>query len=350
MEFLKKFKFKPIAILKVAGLAIVAIFVIVFLFNIVGRSFDSLTLKTNIDNKGMGGFNDFEMAMESMESSDIDEKMGGWGDTSLSIRNTAYGIIPPQGHATGDDAEDFEITEYNGLINTAHLDETCAIVSDLKVKDYVIFENANKQDGHSCDYRFKVKNDNADEILDIIEDLDPKELSKNSYTIKQTIDDFTNEVEVLEKKKQSIEETLENAIDAYDKIMNLATQTKDVESLAKIIDSKIKIIERLTQEKITINEQLDRLTIAKSNQLDRLDYTYFNINIYKDKYIDVDNLKDSWKMAIKNFVHDINASIQGITINLLAVIFVILQYVIYLFIMLIVVKYSWKMAKYIWQK
>jgi len=120
--------------------------------------------------------------------------------------------------------------------------------------------------------------------------------------------------------------------------------------LAKIIDSKIGIIERLTQERININAQLERLERSKAEQLDRLDYTYFNVYVLENKFIDGDNLKDSWKIAVKSFIRDVNGVIQDITINLVSLLFLILQYIIYLFIILIVVKYGWRLAKYIWRK
>jgi hypothetical protein len=106
----------------------------------------------------------------------------------------------------------------------------------------------------------------------------------------------------------------------------------------------------LTQERININAQLERLGRAKAEQLDRLDYTYFSVNVLENKFVDWQNLKDSWKMAIKSFVSDINKVMQDITINLIAFLFFAIQYVIYLFVVLIIVKYGWKLAKYIWKK
>jgi len=157
-------------------------------------------------------------------------------------------------------------------------------------------------------------------------------------------------VDILKKKIASIEKTLADAVSAYDQVTRLATQTQNVDSLAKIIDSKIGIIERLTQERININAQLERLSRAKAEQLDRLDYTYFNVSVVENKFIDGQNLKDSWKAAIKNFVRDVNNVFQDITVNLVTLLFLILQYVIYFFIVLMVVKYGWRSVKYIWKK
>jgi hypothetical protein len=120
--------------------------------------------------------------------------------------------------------------------------------------------------------------------------------------------------------------------------------------LAKIIDSKIGIIERLTQERININAELERLDRSKSEQLDRLDYTYFNVNVIENKFVDIQNLKDSWSTAVKSFVNDINKVLQDISINLVTLLFLALQYILYIFIILIIAKYGWKLVKYIWKR
>ena len=272
---------------------------------------------------------------------------GVMGIPSLSIRN--FLPIPPQGGTTGNNAEEFEVTDYNASIETRTVDDTCGEVSSWKAKSYVIFENSNEYD-RGCGYTFKVERAHVAEILNALKALNPKELSENTYTIKQQVEDFTSEIEILQKKLTSIDETLKNAVAAYNSVTALATKVQDVESLAKIIDSKIQLINRLTQERLQVNQELDRLTRAKNQQLDRIEYTYFRVNVYENKYVDFKDLKDSWKNAVKNFIQDINLILQGLTINLLAFVLFVLQYVVYLLIVLLVVKYGWKLAKYIWEK
>ncbi|MCD4694467.1 hypothetical protein K8R62_03875 [bacterium] len=340
MEFPKNLDLKPMNILKFVGLALVAIILIAVDFRLIGSSFTSFS--GPISSKNMMGQGVFESDMSYSDS--VSSK-------SLSTRNVASSYTPRMdgGATMGNDAEEFEVTEYNANVETRHLDDTCTKIASLKLRDDVIFENANKYE-KSCSYNFKVENKSVEEVLAIIETLDPKDLNERTYTIKRLIDDYTSEVEILKKKMISIEETLDNAVNAYDSIAVLAEETRDAESLAKIIDSKIRIIERLTQERINVNAQLERLNRSKAEQLDRLEYTYFNVYILENKFIDGENLKDSWKASVKLFVRDINKIAQDITINLISLLFLIFQYVIYFFIILIVAKYGWKFSKSIWKK
>ncbi|MFA5652234.1 MAG: hypothetical protein WC933_02625 [Candidatus Paceibacterota bacterium] len=349
MEFLKKFNLKTSSVLKIVGLAILAIVILVVAFRLIGSSFNSVLKKTGIYNISSQGVPSYDYTEDAISST----KYSGGNSISLSERNvvTSPSIAPTYQNngTTGDTAEEFEVTEYNATIETRQLNNTCATITDLKKLEYVIFENANEYN-HGCNYVFKVKHDKVSDILGIIKNMNPKELSENTYTIKKLVDDFTSRIDILKKKLSSIDETMRKAVNAYDDITLLATKVQDVESLAKIIDSKINIIERLTQERININAQLEQIQRSKTEQLDRLEYTYFRININENKFIDEQNIKDSWKAVIKGFVTDVNKFIQDVTVNLVVILLFILQYAIYLLILLIVAKYGWKLAKYIWKK
>ncbi len=349
MDFLTKFNFKTSNILKATGLVLLAIIVVAVGFRLIGSSFNSVFEKSGVSSVSPQAAPAYEYAGDSGSAA----KYGGEDSVGLSTRNvgTTPSSMPIYGNGgtTGDEAEEFEVTEYNATIETRQLDKTCAMIAGLKAEEYVIFENASEYD-HRCSYVFKVKRDNVDEILAVIKEIGPKELSENVYTIKRLVDDFTSEAEILEKKLLSIDETLRKAVSAYDDVTVLAIRVQDVESLAKIIDSKINIIERLTQERININSQLERIERSKAEQLDRLEYTYFRVNIFENKLIDGENLKDSWKAALKEFVRDINLVVQDITVNLVALLFLALQYAVYLLILLIIAKYGWQLVRYIWKK
>lgn len=338
---------KPIQVLKIGGIIILALIVLSVSITMIGKSMRSLGNSVGVTSyapsMGMDGGYAYE---KGYASSDMP-----LGMPELSYRNVISDIYPtpyPQS-PSGNDAEEFEVTEYSASIETGDRERTCATISDLKSRPYVIFENSNEYD-RGCSYTFKVTRENVDQIIGIIKSLSPKELNENTYTIKRQIDDFTNEVEVLEKKRASIDATLESAIAAYDDITRVAKNSQNAEALAQIIDSRIRIIERLTQERISINEQLDRLARAKADQLDRLEYTYFHVSVSEIKFFDAEEIIDSWKESLKAFVQTANLIIQNLTINLIILFFFIFQFALYALIALLIVKYGWRIGKNIWNK
>lgn len=343
MKFLEKFNLDWPKVLKTAGVVLVGIIILSVVFRFLG--FPGMSVLEN------------RIAPQSIGYKSYDEgrAYGGGGAVSydgavmeMAVPSATSGSIRPE-PVSGNDAESFEVTEYSVTVETRSLDPVCESILDLKKADYIIFENASEYD-HGCNYTFKVKNDHVEEILDFVDELDPKEFTETTYTIKKQIQYYTDETEILKKKMASIDETLNDAIAAYENITSLATRIQDVESLAKIIDSKVQVIERLTQERINITAQLDRLEKSKAEQLDRLEYTYFYLNVSENKFIDLEDIKDSWKAAVKSFFTDVNGVIQEVTIGLLVFLFFVFQYVVYAFILFVVLKYGVKFGKYIWKK
>lgn len=315
---------------KVAGLAILGVIILAFVISLLGSSVRTLS-------KGTG----FGVA-QMMQPASYDTGM-----PELSMRNIAP--VPPMPGGTGNDAEAYEVSDYNATVETRDLTEACVTMRKLKDLDYVIFESAHESDT-MCTFGFKVTHAHVEGVLAFVKELDPKDLSENTYTIKNQVEDFTSETEILQKKLASIDATLAGALDAYDDITRLATDTKDVESLAKIIDSKIQIIERLTTARLSVNEQLDHLMRAKAQALDRLDYSYFSVSIYENKYFDGEALRDSWKAAVKDFVENVNRALQNATVNLIGFLIALIPYILYLSLAILAVKFGWRAAQYLWKK
>ncbi|MBU4480379.1 hypothetical protein KKG48_02980 [Patescibacteria group bacterium] len=335
MNILKDFDFSAKNIFRVLGMGILGIIFVTIAIWLIGFAF-----RTAFSGGGNTYYDEYATPQSSKGISSVSD--------SLSIRN----LVPEMdmGGSVGIyNEEDFEVTEYSSSIKTRNLDETCSKIEDLKSLDYVVFENSNKND-RNCSYFFKVKNEKSDEVLGVIKDLKPETLQTNKYTLKNVIDDYTNEIDILSKKLESVERTLTEAQTAYDQITVLATKNQDVESLAKIIDSKIQLIERLTKERMDTKEAIDRLNRSKGEQIDRVDFTFFSVSIYDVIIFDYKQIKDSWVSELRQFVDEFNSVIQNVTVGLATYLLRLIQIIIYLFIALLVIKYGWRLIKIIWRK
>ncbi len=332
-------------ILKIGGVALVALILIMLAVKLVGSTVGTYTKRGSVSVMQGSLGSSVSYGLGEKYSEDMAYGVAG-GAPQLSVRNIAP-IPPDSGGTTGSDAEEYEVTDYRGTIETRNKEEACRTLFDLKARDYVIFENANTYD-RGCNFTFKVARNRVEEIVAAVKALKPKEFVENTHTIKKQVEDFTSEIDILQKKQAVIEDTLNKAMSAYDEITALATQTRDAESLARIINSKVQTIERLTQERLNVSTQLDRLVRAKAEQIDKLEYTYFYLTVVESKFVDANNLKDSWKAAIKAFVRDVNMVAQDVSVNLVMLFLKVLQYLLYAFIILIIAKYAWQIAKRIW--
>jgi len=274
---------------------------------------------------------------------------GGRADMAMESSMARGGIVPPNGGFSGGvDAEDYEVKNYSGTVRTADLDTTCSVFENLKARKDVIFERANRGK-NNCDFGFKVFKGEEDEIVELIQGMDPEHFNANIQSIKRSIEGYESELDILKKKLASIEDTLESAQSAYDQLTELATEKEDVETLAKIIDSKLNLIEKLSRERLSVKERIDRFNVNKQRQLDQLDFVFFNVNVYEDLILDLEQIKESWHQEIKTLVRNVNNSLQDLSVGLISYLLRFLQVLIYLALSMFLLKGAWLGAKVIWK-
>lgn len=284
--------------------------------------------------------NDYDMGGDAMATR---QKLALGGVASSSIAPTPS--TPP----VGNDAEDYEVTTYSASIETQNLKDSCGKISALKSRKDIIFQNSDENE-RACSYTFKVDKGKAGEILELLKSMDPKTLNENVYTIKKILEEYESQESILKKKAEAIETTLADAIKAYDEVAAQARNTRDTESLTKVMNNKIELIQRLSNERIQNNAQLEQLARAKAEQADQLVYSNFYVSITEDTFFNGRDIRESWQEAVKNLVLMVNAIAQGLTLGLVVLVLGIVQYGLYLLILLFVAKYGWRFAKEIWKK
>lgn len=137
---------------------------------------------------------------------------------------------------------------------------------------------------------------------------------------------------------------------AYEDITDLAQATRDAGALASIIDSKIGVIERLTEKRLQTTERLERILRNQAEQRDRLIYTTFYVTVYENPYFSGDQIRDSWKQAVRDFLRDVNGFLQGISIGLLGGALRVLQWALYIILLLILARFGFEFVKRLWRK
>ncbi len=256
--------------------------------------------------------------------------------------------IPPLG-PTGKNAEDYETREYSATFEKNNIDKTCKKFEDLKPLDYVVFENASKNDTY-CSYRFKVELEHEKEIISLIESLDPKDFNANTFTIERSITNNENEIKILKKKLEMLDALLENAQTKYAALRN----TGDTTALVQAINNEINLIERITNQKLNVQAQIDRLTNSTGIQKERIDYSQFSISVQERKFINLTQIGESWKIALERFINEISNALQQLTIGLLLFVIKLAKFVIFLSVTVLAVtttaKFLWKIIKRIWSK
>ena len=317
--------------LKLLAFAIAVLFVLWVGINLLSES-----TGLSMSNDSISGF----APSAGINSASYDK--GGYSE-----RMAKYPSAPTTG-SVGNDAEDFEVKDYTVGIETRDKDEMCGVVYGLKQRPEVVFEQSQVYDT-GCSYVFKVVNKDAAAILTLVESLDPKTLNEQSYTIKSEITYYADEVVILENKLASLDKTLAEAIASYESLSQLATEVGDVESLVKVIDSKLMMIERLTNARIEASNRLDVMNKAKAESLDKTTYTYFRVTVYESVFVDTEAVFASWKSATQQFVRDTNVLLQDITIGFISFLLLVVKFSLYFVVLILVARYGWRFGKTLWR-
>ncbi len=361
MQLLKNAIKTPIGVLKVVSLGVVFIIVSIFILSLVLASLKSFSASTvsmpfassddmfAYKNIGYGSESESPMWMGSGNPVNTSQ----YGDVTFSTRNAmgaaeVISPVPPYGGSVGAMAESFEVQDFFYSYTPSSAASICKGVYALKSDTQVIFENSNEFD-RGCDYRFKVEKSKALEIKAVLDTYDPKDVTESTYTIEEQVKDYTDAIATLTNKLDVIDDTLTGALSSYDEIQSIATKANDPDSLAIIIDSKIRLIERLTNEKLIIEGEIDRLERAKIRELDRIEYTFFTVSVYERPYIDTERLTDAWRGSFEQFVSEISHSLQKATLGLLTVLAYGVVFCLYFFVLLVAAKYGWRFTKKFWK-
>ncbi|MCF7836183.1 hypothetical protein K9N08_01715 [Candidatus Gracilibacteria bacterium] len=314
-------------ILGVVGLAIVAGIV----------SFALRTVISPFTGNGnyAGGY--AEMAMGSSYSA-----------KSLSSRNILPPIPDEGGGIVDADAEDYEVHNYSASYKTSDKTEICGEVADLKNRKEIIFTSANESDS-SCNYRFEVENKFVDEILEILKKLDPEDLNASVYTIQKSVEGTSDQLDILTQKLAQTESTLAEAQKAYEDLMKLATNSRDVENLTQLITLKIDAIEQLAQTQISTNQQIQQVQNNRAEQLRLIANTTFNVSVYEQKFIDWKNIANDWKQEIRNFVSNLNDLTQFVSVKLVSFVLYSAAAILYIGAAFGFLKLVWFVGKKVWR-
>ena len=334
MEWLKKIEMLGAKqILKIIAFATAVLFMLWIGVNILGQS------------TGLSVGNDYYLSdsVSSVGLNNVAYDKGGY----VSERAMPYPPAPST-PSIGSDAEDFEVKDYTVGIETRDKNQECSVIRDLKKQSAVIFEQSREYDA-GCSYVFKVENKEAATILAFLEAQNPKTLEEQSYTIKSEITYYADEVAILENKLASLDKTLTEAIASYESLSQLATEVGDVESLVKVIDSKLVMIERLTNARIEASNRLDAMSRAKAEALDKTTYTYFRVTVYESVFLDTEATLASWKSATQQFVRETNVLLQDITIGFVSFMLLLAKFALYLVVLLFVVRFGVRFVKQVWK-
>lgn len=244
----------------------------------------------------------------------------------------------------GPDAEEYEHKSYAANYETRKFEHTCNAIEALKPQDYVVFTSSSLGE-RSCAYSFNVESTHTDDVVATLKALNPRDWDESSYTVERSVEDATSEIMILKRKLESVTETLAEAEKAYDAAMTQARNGADYSAIAQIVNSKISIIERLSQQKIAIQSQIDRYEKNLGRTTDQVEYTSFSVSVSKRVVIDWESIGNTWRYELDDFIMNINKALHHLTFGLMLLVVAVIRWIIYAGVILIAIRIVWQGGK-----
>ncbi|MFH0776011.1 MAG: hypothetical protein V1936_00150 [Patescibacteria group bacterium] len=339
MNLFKNFDWSFKSFVKIFGLLILGVIALGLIAGIVSFAFKTV-VSPFLGNYSRGGYGAVpEMAMDS----------AGYSKMAVSSSRNIIPPIPgPSGEVIDATAEDYEVKNYYANYQPSDKTEICATILNLKSDPEIIFSNSSESDS-SCNFTFEVPNERADEVLKILKSLDPEDINQNIYTIQRSVEGTSDQLKVLQNKLEQTEATLTDAQKAYEDLMRLATNSRDVENLTSLIKLKIDSIEQLAQTKISITQEIEQVQRNREDLLRQIKNTTFNVSVYEQKFVDWKQISESWKNALRDFVNNLTDLTQFVSVRLVSFVLYSAAALLYLAVAFGFLKVLWLLGKKVWK-
>jgi hypothetical protein len=286
----------------------------------------------------------------SMDAVSYESDMGLSYDESIApgMPPTPYPDTNPGSYTE----ETYEIRSISATYKTAAYTDVADAIESWKPRDDVVFERSDRGETYAS-YLFKVERDTAEAIVDELVRLGATDLSEQKTVVRKQLLDYTSQLDLLERKEALLLETLEGVRVAYDELIQLSKEAQDVETLAKVIDGKLKYIESLSQQRLRVASQIEQIARQRSELEDRIAYVYFNVSVQRYRAVDMDAIKDSWVRGVQKVVSEANMTLQALSLGLVSLVLTIANYLVrflILFLVILVVgKFVWRTSRRFWK-
>jgi hypothetical protein len=220
---------------------------------------------------------------------------------------------------------DYEARWYEATVRTRAKDETCDSVENWRVFPYVTFEHMTRSES-ACLYRFKVEREKAAEILEAILALDPVDVTESADLMRERVLQHESERDILLKRDEHLERMLAEVTRLYDQLMTTSANAGDTTMLTKAIDDRLRYMRSLTDERIRLARELDELDRRASELMDRIERVSFVVRVEERRFVNGEQIKESWMYRTEQFIRDANKIAQDLTIGLMMTLLVFIKY------------------------
>lgn len=268
------------------------------------------------------------------------------GDFAESLEYYPEPIPTPGGYTSG--LERYETTQYNLSARSRGFDQLCESLETLKAEETIHFKHINTG-LNRCDARFFVEEGRVAGVLAQFENNRDVEINRNTESVTRHKERLESQSTIVRQQLASVERTLAEAEVAYDEIVAFARANKDSETLSNAINNKLRQIDQLTSRKINLTSQLDNLAQQAADLNERLDVVEFYASFTRANPIQIGKYDRMWEQAWDELRDRFTGTLIGLSAFFGVFLLYVLQYGLYLLVLIIVARFGWKLVRKIWR-
>ena len=260
------------------------------------------------------------------------------------------GPLPPVPAPDGYTAnlESYETTSYSVTARSNQFDTLCDALNNLKADNSIHFKSLNVS-LNNCNAQFFVEEGKVDAVLAQFTSYGDVTIDRTTASVTRHKEQIESQASIVRAQLETVEATLTEAQTAYDEIIALARSERDAAALNRAIQNKLQQIDSLSNRKIALTSQLDSYAQQAADLEERLGVVEFYANFNRLTPTQVGQHEQQWSQAWKQLGNQFTMTLIGLTVTFGIFLLYIVQYGVYLLVLLVVARFGWKLLQRIWK-
>ncbi|MCA9368557.1 hypothetical protein KC887_10020, partial [Candidatus Kaiserbacteria bacterium] len=255
-------------------------------------------------------------------------------------------VPTPDGYTSG--LETYETTSYSVSARSNQFDNLCDSLSNLKADDAIHFKSLTMS-LNNCNAQFFVEEGKVDTVLAQFDSYDGVTIDRTTASVTRHKEQIESQASIVRAQLDTVEATLAEAQTAYDEIIALARSERDADALNAAIRNKLQQIDSLSNRKIALTSQLDSYAQQAADLEERLGVVEFYANFNRLTPTQVGQHERQWSQAFEQLGNQFTMTLIGLTITFGVFLLYVVQYGVYVLVLLVIARFGWKLLQRIWK-
>lgn len=243
--------------------------------------------------------------------------------------------------------ETYETSSYNLSGRLRDFETACDTLESLKADGRYHFKYLTSN-LNNCRATFFTDEAHVAEALNRLEQFNGVTVSRNTQSVTRHRENIQSRASIIRQQLDIVERTLAEAEAAYTEIEAFARAERDVAEYSKAVDTKLRQIDQLTNRKINLTSQLQGIAQQAADLEERIGVTELSVSFSRSYTLNPDKNSRAWERAWETLSDTWTNFGTGLTAYFGVFVLYVVQYSLYLLVLIVAARFGWKAVRKIW--